>query len=347
MRVWLRHKRFGIGLVGVVLLAGCSSEPRADRRRRRRPRRPRPPPRRPRGWRRSPSRYPRTWRRPHSTNRDRRWCRRAGRSRCGPGSPAPGWRRGPRTARCWYRCRARGQVVRLAAQWCRAARIGAARRAGPAARPGVRRVHALCRRERPGRRLRLRQRSGDQPAHRRRRAARRQKPRPARRLLARAEERRRRTRRRRLLLDRFHRQHLRRGPRRRIPRGRPSCASRPAEDRPGRSPPASATAPGLAVAPDGSVWTAVNNRDNIGYPEPGTSYGRVDPGLRRRPSARVRRPADAGARIGLALLQSRRRTGRTCPSSATSRPTPTAASSTARRCRRSSRASARTPRRWG
>ena len=34
---------------------------------------------------------------------------------------------------------------------------------------------------------------------------------------------------------------------------------------------------GLAVAPDGSVWTAVNNRDNIGYPEPGASYGRVIP----------------------------------------------------------------------
>ena len=34
---------------------------------------------------------------------------------------------------------------------------------------------------------------------------------------------------------------------------------------------------GLAVAPDGSVWTAVNNRDNIGYPERGQSYGRVVP----------------------------------------------------------------------
>ena len=71
------------------------------------------------------------------------------------------------------------------------------------------------------------------------------------------------------------------------------------------------------------------------------------PRLRRRPPARVGRAADARPRIGLALLQSRRRTGRTCPSSATSRPTPTAASSTAPRCRPSSRASARTPRRWG
>ncbi len=32
---------------------------------------------------------------------------------------------------------------------------------------------------------------------------------------------------------------------------------------------------GLAVAPDGSVWTAVNNRDNIADPEPGPSYGQV------------------------------------------------------------------------
>jgi glucose/arabinose dehydrogenase len=41
---------------------------------------------------------------------------------------------------------------------------------------------------------------------------------------------------------------------------------------------------GLAVAPDGSVWTAVNNRDNIGYPfdrpyggDTGSSYGKVIP----------------------------------------------------------------------
>ena len=34
---------------------------------------------------------------------------------------------------------------------------------------------------------------------------------------------------------------------------------------------------GLAIAPDGSVWTAVNNRDNIAYPGPGPSYGKVIP----------------------------------------------------------------------
>jgi glucose/arabinose dehydrogenase len=32
---------------------------------------------------------------------------------------------------------------------------------------------------------------------------------------------------------------------------------------------------GLAVAPDGSVWTAVNNRDNVQYPVPGPDLGLV------------------------------------------------------------------------
>lgn len=34
---------------------------------------------------------------------------------------------------------------------------------------------------------------------------------------------------------------------------------------------------GLAVAPDGAVWTAVNNRDNVQIPDQGASYGEVDP----------------------------------------------------------------------
>lgn len=34
---------------------------------------------------------------------------------------------------------------------------------------------------------------------------------------------------------------------------------------------------GLAVAPDGSVWTAVNNRDNIAFPGEGPDYGKVVP----------------------------------------------------------------------
>ena len=32
---------------------------------------------------------------------------------------------------------------------------------------------------------------------------------------------------------------------------------------------------GLAVAPDGAVWTAVNNRDNVEVPDQGPSYGQV------------------------------------------------------------------------
>jgi glucose/arabinose dehydrogenase len=32
---------------------------------------------------------------------------------------------------------------------------------------------------------------------------------------------------------------------------------------------------GLAVAPDGAVWTAVNNRDNVQVPDQGPSYGQV------------------------------------------------------------------------
>ena len=32
---------------------------------------------------------------------------------------------------------------------------------------------------------------------------------------------------------------------------------------------------GLAVAPDGAVWTAVNNRDNVAVPDEGPSYGQV------------------------------------------------------------------------
>ncbi|CAN5415637.1 gluconolaconase [soil metagenome] len=34
---------------------------------------------------------------------------------------------------------------------------------------------------------------------------------------------------------------------------------------------------GLATAPDGSIWTAVNNRDNVEYPTPGTRFGQVIP----------------------------------------------------------------------
>ncbi|MGE2736254.1 gluconolaconase [Mycolicibacterium vaccae] len=32
---------------------------------------------------------------------------------------------------------------------------------------------------------------------------------------------------------------------------------------------------GLATAPDGTIWTAVNGRDNVAFPEPGPDYGKV------------------------------------------------------------------------
>ncbi|MBJ7339378.1 gluconolaconase [Mycolicibacterium sp.] len=34
---------------------------------------------------------------------------------------------------------------------------------------------------------------------------------------------------------------------------------------------------GLAIAPDGALWTAVNNRDNVEVPDQGSSYGQVVP----------------------------------------------------------------------
>lgn len=34
---------------------------------------------------------------------------------------------------------------------------------------------------------------------------------------------------------------------------------------------------GLAVAPDGTIWTANNGRDNVAFPEPGPQYGQVIP----------------------------------------------------------------------
>ena len=69
---------------------------------------------------------------------------------------------------------------------------------------------------------------------------------------------------------------------------------------------------GLAVAPDGSVWTAVNNRDNIEYPFDAALRGREgvvarrgDRRLRERPPAEELAKLDARARPGLAVLQPR------------------------------------------
>ena len=68
---------------------------------------------------------------------------------------------------------------------------------------------------------------------------------------------------------------------------------------------------GLALAPDGTIWTAINNRDEIPYPFHGEAFGPErsvrpgDPRLRRQPSARGGRPGQPGPRPRLAALQSR------------------------------------------
>ena len=148
--------------------------------------------------------------------------------------------------------------------------------------------------------------------------------------------------------------------------GRDPAGARRAAGRRSRSRPGVRNGTGLAVAPDGSVWTAVNNRDNIGYPYDRPYAGDVrlvlrpgHPGLRRRPPGRGAGPAHRRPGPGLAVLQPgpatcepgvRRHRATTWPrrrSCATCRPTRTAASWTAPRWPRSSRASARTRRRWG
>ena len=66
---------------------------------------------------------------------------------------------------------------------------------------------------------------------------------------------------------------------------------------------------GLAVAPDGSVWTAVNNRDNVRTrstrPTPQARLRAGDPGLRQRAPARRGRPGHGRAGPRLAVLQPR------------------------------------------
>ena len=72
---------------------------------------------------------------------------------------------------------------------------------------------------------------------------------------------------------------------------------------------------GLAPAPDGTVWTAINDRDEIPYPFHGASrrrrrsLRRSDPRLRRRPPGRRGGAGEPGTRPRLAALQPR--TGRT------------------------------------
>ena len=54
---------------------------------------------------------------------------------------------------------------------------------------------------------------------------------------------------------------------------------------------------GLAIAPDGSVWTAVNNRDNVADPRPGPSYGKVTDYVNDHPPEVIAR-LTAGRELG-------------------------------------------------
>jgi glucose/arabinose dehydrogenase len=54
---------------------------------------------------------------------------------------------------------------------------------------------------------------------------------------------------------------------------------------------------GLAVAPDGSVWTAVNNRDDVADPRPGPAYGKVTDYVNDHPPEFIARLA-AGRELG-------------------------------------------------
>ena len=99
---------------------------------------------------------------------------------------------------------------------------------------------------------------------------------------------------------------------------------------------------GLAVAPDGAVWTAVNNRDNVARPGRQRRHADTSTNIRRRPSARL----TPGRELGWPYCN---------PDGGPAnlpfiRDMSTNADGTrldCARCRRSSRAWARTRRRWG
>ena len=76
-----------------------------------------------------------------------------------------------------------------------------------------------------------------------------------------------------------------------------------------RSRPACATAPAWRSRPTARCGRRSTTATTSPVPDQGPSYGQVDARLRRRPSAGVARQADPGPRIGLAVLQSRRRPG--------------------------------------
>ena len=54
---------------------------------------------------------------------------------------------------------------------------------------------------------------------------------------------------------------------------------------------------GLAIGPDGSVWTAVNNRDDVADPRPGPSYGKVGDYVNEHPPEVIAR-LTAGRELG-------------------------------------------------
>ena len=297
------------GLVGIVLLAGCSSNSptQPSPRRRRTPSRPR---RLRAARRRSPSTCPSDLAQA-PFDETAAGVGAQGLDDVGVGADAQGPPGGLDTRRrpVWSRCPATGQVVKLTPKPGAAPQQSTApRRAGPAARAGVRGFDALRRRERSDRRLRLRQRRGHQPRTVADGPARRPEPRAARRLRARAEERRRRTRRRGVLLDRLDGQHLRRGPHRQSAAG--DHHADPARRRAGRSRsrPACATAPVSRSRRTARCGRRSTIATTSPYPD-GPSYGQVVPTTSTtiRPSRSAR--ADARPRIGLALLQSRRRSG--------------------------------------
>ena len=263
MRVWLLRKRIGVALIGVALVAACSTQlvrpdglnAVADTDRCR----PRPGDRAGRC---------RTWLRRRSTSRGRLWCRRAGRCRCGPASPRPrlaawapdgsllvsraeqragGAARAERSGHSAIGARSTAWTSRTV--WrSRVPRSTSPRaiRSTPtttptAQRPTARTVAAgLPDARSPD--------LGGAYAHALKSVA----VGPGRRGV---------------LLHRLDGQHLRRRPHRE-PAARHHHAD-PARRRArrSRSRPACATAPGLAIAPDGSVWTAVNNRDNVAIPD--------------------------------------------------------------------------------
>ena len=264
------------------------------------------------------ARRPRRRRRSTSPGRCRR--RPAGRSASGPGWTAPGCWPGRRTGGCWCRGRSRGDVVELVA---RRGRPAGSRPSGRCS-SGLNQPHglafagstALRGRERPGGRLRLPRRGG----------------RPSARLVvdglpdAKSPDLRGAyahalksvavgARRRGLRLGRLDRQHLGGGPRAPTRSGRPSCGCRRAAGRRRSSRRGVRNGTGLAVDPDGAVWTAVNNRDNIAYPYDRDYDG--DGAARTRARCCRRTSADhpleplarltAGARPRLAVLQPRPR----------------------------------------